>query len=490
MNLHQAINSALSHILETDPKAILFGEDVSFGGVFRVTSGLHDRFGGDRVFNTPLSEAGIVGFGVGLATSGYTAIPEIQFGDYVFPAFDQIHSEASTYRYRSGGAKSFNSGQLVIRMPVGAVGHGGIWHSQSPEGHFMGVQGVKIVVPRSPTQAKGLLIAATRCNDPVMFMEPKILYRAAVEDVPVEEYTLPIGKAQVVKQGKDVTVVSYGAMMYVVEAAAKAAKERLGVDVEVVDLRTVHPWDKKTVVESVKKTGRCIVVHEASRSGGVGEGVAAEVQERCFLSLEAPVGRVTGWDIHMPLQYEPFVLPDVASESCGDEGGVDADVGQEYSIVSRRRSSSEEGVAGGNGWDERAGECRFLYPLCLTHSLEVHCLSTSWTCESATYPQDLTRSQQPPSRNGNKGAKKGTPSFSNELLSLIILLPCSGRSPFRAPKYMKLGKNQLNPAVLKVFAMSPKQIRASRDGSINSERKLRFGGWPSSRTIGPAHETG
>lgn len=315
MNLHQAINSALAHVLETDEKACIFGEDVSFGGVFRVTSGLSERFGGNRVFNTPLSEAGIIGFAVGLASSGYTAIPEIQFGDYVFPAFDQLHSEASTYRYRSGGAPSFNGGQLVVRMPVGAVGHGGIWHSQSPEGFFTGMQGVKVVVPRSPAQAKGLLIAATRCNDPVLFMEPKILYRAAVEDVPVEEYTLPIGKAQVVKQGKDITLVSYGAMMYVCELAAKAAKEKLGVDVEVVDLRTIRPWDKETVCASVKKTGRCVVVHEASRSGGVGEGVVAEIQERCFLNLEAPLARVTGWDVHMPLQFEPFVLPDVASKS-------------------------------------------------------------------------------------------------------------------------------------------------------------------------------
>lgn len=315
MNLHQAINSALAHILTTDEKSVLFGEDVAFGGVFRVTAGLNDRFGGTRVFNTPLTEAGIVGFAVGLATSGYTAMPEIQFGDYVFPAFDQLHSEASTYRYRSGGAPTFNSGQLVVRMPIGAVGHGGIWHSQSPEGFFMGMQGVKVVIPRGPAQAKGLLIAASRCNDPVLFMEPKVLYRAAVEDVPEEEYTLPIGKAQVVKSGDDLTIVSYGAMMYVAELAAKAAKEKLGVDCEVIDLRTIHPWDKETVTESVKKTGRCVVVHEASRSGGVGESVCAEVQERCFLNLEAPLARVTGWDIHMPLSYEPFTLPDVTSKS-------------------------------------------------------------------------------------------------------------------------------------------------------------------------------
>lgn len=310
MNLYQAINDGLSNILETDEKACVFGEDVAFGGVFRCTMTLQERFGGDRVFNTPLTEQGIVGFGVGMAAQGHTALAEIQFADYLFPAFDQLHNEASKYRYRSGGAETFNSGHLVVRMPAGAVGHGGLYHSQSPEGFFLGCQGLKVIIPRGPLQAKGLLLAAATCPDPVVFMEPKILYRAAVEHVPTGFYTLPIGQAEVVKEGKDLTLISYGTLMYTCEAAAKAAKEKLGVDVEVIDLRTVHPWDRETVCKSVQKTGRCVVVHEASRTGGVGESVAGEVQERCFLNLEAPVKRVTGWDVHMSLAFEQFMIPD------------------------------------------------------------------------------------------------------------------------------------------------------------------------------------
>ena len=214
-------------------------------------------------------------------------------------------------RYRSGGAENFNAGRMVVRMPTGAVGHGALYHSQSPEGFFLGMQGITVIIPRSPVQAKGLLIAAARGADPVVIMEPKILYRAAVEEVPLEEYELPIGKAEVLQAGTDVTLVTYGTMVYVAEAAARAAKERFGVSVEVIDLRTVRPWDKETITKSVNKTGRCVVVHEASRTGGVGESIAGEVQERCFLRLEAPVTRVTGWDTHMPLAFEEFMVPDV-----------------------------------------------------------------------------------------------------------------------------------------------------------------------------------
>lgn len=280
-------------------------------GVFRCTMTLQERFGADRVFNTPLTEQGIVGFGIGMAAQGHTALAEIQFADYLFPAFDQLHNEASKYRYRSGGAESFNSGHLVVRMPSGAVGHGGLYHSQSPEGFFLGCQGLKVIIPRGPLQAKGLLLAAATNPDPVVFMEPKILYRAAVEHVPTGFYTLPIGEAEVVKEGKDLTLISYGTLMYTCEMAAKAAKERLGLDIEVIDLRTVHPWDRETICKSVDKTGRCVVVHEASRTGGVGESVAGEVQERCFLRLEAPVRRVTGWDVHSSLAFEEFNVPDV-----------------------------------------------------------------------------------------------------------------------------------------------------------------------------------
>ncbi|KAI5803341.1 thiamine diphosphate-binding protein [Peziza echinospora] len=312
LNLFQAVNDGLATILEQDEKACVFGEDVAFGGVFRCTQSLSDRFGSQRVFNTPLTEQGILGFAIGLAAQGHTALPEIQFADYMFPAFDQLHNEASKMRYRSGGAAAFNSGKLVVRMPSGAVGHGALYHSQSPEGFFAGCQGLTVVIPRSPVQAKGLLLGAAAGHDPVVFMEPKILYRAAVEHVPTQPYTLPIGKAEVLKHGSDLTVVTYGTMTYVCEAAIAHIAAQLGVSVELIDLRTVRPWDKATVCESVSRTGRCVVVHEASRTGGIGEGVASEVAERCFLRLEAPVERVTGWDTHMPLAFEQFMVPDIA----------------------------------------------------------------------------------------------------------------------------------------------------------------------------------
>ncbi|TGZ80371.1 branched chain alpha-keto acid dehydrogenase E1 subunit beta [Ascodesmis nigricans] len=312
LNLHNALNNALAHLLETNPRSALFGEDVAFGGVFRVTSGLLDRFGPDRVFNTPLTEQGIIGFGVGLAAAGHLALPEIQFADYMFPGYDQLHSEASTWRFRSGGADWCNSGQLIVRMPCGAVGHGAMYHSQSPEGVFSNLQGVRTIMPRSPAQAKGLLLAAAECGDPVIFMEPKILYRAVLEEVPVEAYKIPIDKAEIVKEGKDITIVSYGAMMYTVEQAALHAEEKLGVSVEIIDLRTLKPWDKETVTQSVNKTGRLVVVHESGKTGGLGEGISAEITERCFLRMESPVKRVTGWDTHMSLAFEKFTLPDVA----------------------------------------------------------------------------------------------------------------------------------------------------------------------------------
>ncbi|KAF3933700.1 hypothetical protein ABW19_dt0202305 [Dactylella cylindrospora] len=311
LNLYQAVNNALSTALTTDERAILFGEDVSFGGVFRCSSNLLDKFGPDRVFNTPLNELGIIGFGIGYASHHHanTAIAEIQFGDYVFPAFDQIVNEAAKYRYRGAGA--FHCGGLTIRMPTMGVGHGALYHSQSPEGFFSHVPGLKIVVPRGPVQAKGLLLQSIRERNPVIFMEPKILYRAAVEEVPVDDYMLPLGKAEILAPGTDITVLSFGTPLYTVELAAKAAKENLGVSVEVIDLRTVYPWDKETVFKSVNKTGRCVIVHEAPRGGGVGGEISASIQENCFLSLEAPVGRVTGWDTHMGLMFEQFNVPDV-----------------------------------------------------------------------------------------------------------------------------------------------------------------------------------
>lgn len=205
-NLFQAVNAAMATALETNDKAVLFGEDVAFGGVFRCAIGLQERFGAERVFNTPLTEQGLVGFGIGLAAQGHTAIAEIQFADYVFPAFDQIVNEAAKYRYRAGG--EYDCGGLTVRMPCGAVGHGGMYHSQSPEAFFAHSPGLKIVMPRSPFQAKGLLLASIRDKNPVIFMEPKMLYRASVEEVPVEDYELPLSKAEILQEGSDVTLLS------------------------------------------------------------------------------------------------------------------------------------------------------------------------------------------------------------------------------------------------------------------------------------------
>jgi 2-oxoisovalerate dehydrogenase E1 component beta subunit len=284
---------------------------------------LASEFGPDRVFNTPLSEQGIVGFAIGAALQGMRPIAEIQFADYVFPAFDQIVNEAAKVRYRSGtnaqqaqqedgGGDGVHCGGLVIRMPAGGVGHGALYHTQSPESLFTHVPGIRVVVPRSPTQAKGLLLAAVECPDPVIFMEPKILYRAAVEHVPQEAYTLPLDKADIIKAGEDVTVVSYGTPLYTCQAAIDAVEKDLKCSVELIDLRTIYPWDRQTVMDSVRKTGRCIVVHESMVNAGVGAEVAATVQEGCFLRLAAPVQRVAGWSTHTGLLYEKFILPDVA----------------------------------------------------------------------------------------------------------------------------------------------------------------------------------
>ncbi|KAI8147030.1 thiamine diphosphate-binding protein [Fennellomyces sp. T-0311] len=308
MNLFQAVNDAMSIALATDDNAVVFGEDVSFGGVFRATTGLAEKFGKDRVFNTPLTEQGIAGFGIGMAAVGHTAIAEIQFADYIFPAFDQLVNEAAKYRYRSGN--QFNVGGLTVRAPCSAVGHGGHYHSQSPEAYFAHCPGLKIVTPRSPIQAKGLLLASIRDRNPVIFFEPKNLYRAAVEEVPVADYELPLGKAEVVKRGKDVTVVGYGAQMYTLENAIQLAEKKMpGLSCELIDLRTLVPWDVETVVESVNKTGRLVIAHEAPKSSGMGAEIASTILERCFLRLEAPIQRVCGWDTPFPLVFEKFYMP-------------------------------------------------------------------------------------------------------------------------------------------------------------------------------------
>ena len=307
MNLFTAINDAMAVAMEADPTAVVFGEDVAFGGVFRASMGLRERFGGARVFNTPLAEQGIAGFAIGYAAMGRTAIAEIQFADYIFPAFDQIVNEAAKYRYRSGG--QFNVGSLTIRAPYGAVGHGGLYHSQSPEAYFAHTPGLKVVVARSPATAKGLLLACVRDPNPCIFFEPKALYRAAVEDVPEGDYTLPLGKAEVVRSGSDITLVGWGAQTHVLLKAATAAAAD-GVSAEVIDLRTVMPWDVDTVVASVKRTGRAIVSHEAPITAGLGAEIAATIADRAFLSLEAPVARVCGYDTPFPLAFEKLYLPD------------------------------------------------------------------------------------------------------------------------------------------------------------------------------------
>ncbi|KAG6080348.1 hypothetical protein E4U15_003360 [Claviceps sp. LM218 group G6] len=313
MNLFQAINDALGTALAEDESVLIFGEDVAFGGVFRCTMKLAETYGAERVFNTPLTEQGIVGFGIGLAAQGMRPVAEIQFADYVFPAFDQLVNEGAKLRYREG-ATGVHAGSLTVRMPCGGVGHGGLYHSQSPESLFTHIPGLRVVMPRSPVQAKGLLLSAIRSNDPCIFMEPKILYRAAVEQVPEAAYELPLSKAEVVKAGKDVTVISYGQPMYTCLSAIQHAEEDLGISCELIDLRTLYPWDKETVFASVRKTGRVLVVHEAMVNAGVGAEVAAAIQEdpETFARLEAPVARVAGWSIHCALLFERFNIPDVA----------------------------------------------------------------------------------------------------------------------------------------------------------------------------------
>lgn len=308
LNFFQALTDAMDIAMSSDQSALVFGEDVHFGGVFRCTMGLADKYGKDRCFNTPLCEQGIVGFGIGLATAGATAIAEVQFADYIFPAFDQIVNEAAKYRYRSGNL--FDCGSLTIRSPCGAVGHGALYHSQSPESYFAHTPGVKVVVPRGPSQAKGLLLASIRDKNPVVFLEPKILYRQAVEEVPVHDYELPLSKAEVIVPGTDVTIVAWGTQVQVVREVGQMAKEKLGVNCEIIDLRTILPWDEDTIIQSVLKTGRLIIAHEAPLTGGFAGEIASTIQEHCFLNLEAPIQRVCGIDTPFPHVFEPFYLPD------------------------------------------------------------------------------------------------------------------------------------------------------------------------------------
>jgi 2-oxoisovalerate dehydrogenase E1 component beta subunit len=302
----QAINDGLRHEMRRDDRVVVLGEDVGrVGGVFRVTQGLWDEFGDDRVIDTPLSEGGIIGTAIGMALYGLLPVPEIQFADFIYPAYDQIVSELAKLRYRSGGEYA---AKMVVRTPVGGGIRGGMYHSQSPESLFIHVAGLKVVVPSNPYDAKGLLLAAIRDPDPVLFFEPKRIYRASKGEVPDGDYTVALSTAAVVRTGSDVTVLAWGAMLYEAIAAADDAS-RAGVDCEIIDLRTLWPLDLDAVVASVEKTGRLVVVHEAPQTCGFGAELVALVTERAFVHLEAPPARVCGFDTPFPYALEMEYLP-------------------------------------------------------------------------------------------------------------------------------------------------------------------------------------
>jgi 2-oxoisovalerate dehydrogenase E1 component beta subunit len=305
-NIIQAVNDALRVEMRRDARVVVLGEDVGkFGGVFRATAGLYEEFGPDRVIDTPLAEGGIVGAAIGMALYGLRPVPEIQFSDFIYPAFDQIVSELGKLRYRSGGQYP---APVVIRTPVGGGIKGGHYHSQSPEALFIHAGGLHVVCPSNPTDAKGLLISAIRGEDPVLFLEPKRVYRAARGNVPDGEYTVPIGEANVVREGNGLTVLAWGAMLHEAELACAQAAEQ-GIDAELIDLRTLWPLDMEAIARSVEKTGRCAIVQEAPRTCGFGSEIAALVQERCFWNLEAPILRITGWDTPFPYTLENDYLP-------------------------------------------------------------------------------------------------------------------------------------------------------------------------------------
>ena len=307
LNMVQAINLALIQEMEKDPRVLLLGEDVGAnGGVFRVTEGLQKRFGEKRVVDTPLAESGIIGTAIGLAMGGLRPVPEIQFDGFLGPAYDQICSHAARMRTRTRGAFPV---PLTIRIPVGGGIHAPELHSDSPEAIYAHTPGLKVVMPSSPYDAKGLLIASIRDPDPVMFFEPKRIYRAFREEVPEDEYVLPIGKARTVCEGNELTIVSWGASV----VQCMQAIEKSGKDIVLIDLRTIYPFDIDAIEESVKKTGRCVVVHEAPLTCGFGAEISARIMERCFLHLEAPVQRVSGFDTIMPYyKLELDYMPDAS----------------------------------------------------------------------------------------------------------------------------------------------------------------------------------
>jgi 2-oxoisovalerate dehydrogenase E1 component beta subunit len=319
MNMIQALNSAMDVMMARDASVVTMGEDVGyFGGVFRVTDGLQRKYGPHRVLDSPIAEGGIVATAIGMSINGLRPVAEIQFADYIYPAYDQVVSELARIRYRTGG--EFNA-PVTIRTPCGGGIRGGQTHSQSPEAVFAHVCGIKVVMPSNPYDAKGLLIASIEDDDPVVFFEPKRLYNGPFDgdphkpavawsshpkgDVPDGHYRVPIGAAEIVRPGKQVTVITYGTMVHVCIAAA----ESLGIDAEVIDIRTIVPLDEETITRSVKKTGRCVVAHEATRFAGFGAEILSIIQEECFWHLEAPIQRVAGWDTPYPHAFEWEYFP-------------------------------------------------------------------------------------------------------------------------------------------------------------------------------------
>ncbi|MEM4560736.1 MAG: alpha-ketoacid dehydrogenase subunit beta [Candidatus Caldarchaeum sp.] len=306
LNMAQALNMALREEMQRDERVVLLGEDVGRrGGVFLITDGLYELFGPERVIDTPLSEAAIIGVAAGLAMNGLRPVAEIQFADFIFGGFDQIVSNVAKIRYRTGGQFSV---PMVVRAPVGGGVKGGMFHSQSPEAYFVHTPGLKVVVPSTPYDAKGLLLSSIRDEDPVIFFEPKRIYRTFREEVPEGDYTVPLGKARVAREGHDVSLITYAAPVHDCLSVAEKAKKE-GVDVEVVDLRTLLPFDKDALEQTVKKTGRPVIVHEAPKTGGFGAEIAAFIAERLLLDLEAPVLRVAGFDTPFPFANEHHYLP-------------------------------------------------------------------------------------------------------------------------------------------------------------------------------------
>ena len=319
MTMIQAINSAHDVMLDKDPNMIVYGEDVGyFGGVFNCTEGLQEKYGSSRVFDSPISELGIVGTAIGMGVNGLRPVIEIQFADYIYPAYDQLTSEAARLRHRSGGQFWC---PITVRAPCGGGIRGGQTHSQSPEALFTHVCGLKTVIPSNPHDAKGLLISAIEDDDPVVFFEPKRIYHgpfAGIPEAPAESwkghadaevpeghYAIPLGQARVVRPGSDVTMIAYGTMVHV----ALAAADHTGIDAEIIDLRSLVPLDVETIRQSVQKTGRCVIVHEATLTSGFGAELSATVQEECFWHLEAPIKRVAGWDIPYPHAFEWEYFP-------------------------------------------------------------------------------------------------------------------------------------------------------------------------------------